>query len=108
MSKCEHCGAHDHEEKEENLKAEVVKLVIALIIFATAFFKVVPEKIATWLFVVAYILSGYEVLLKSIKNIFRGEVFDENFLMSIATLGAFAINKPGEAAAVMILCSGKI
>ncbi|MGN1303329.1 MAG: heavy metal translocating P-type ATPase [Clostridia bacterium] len=102
MSKCEHCGAHDHEEKEENLKAEVVKLVISLIIFATAFFKVVPEKIATWLFVVAYILSGYEVLLKSIKNIFRGEVFDENFLMSIATLGAFAINKPGEAAAVMI------
>ena len=102
MSKCEHCGAHDHEEKEENLKAEVVKLVIALIIFATAFFKVVPGKIATWLFVDAYILSGYEVLLKSIKNIFRGEVFDENFLMSIATLGAFAINKPGEAAAVMI------
>ena len=106
MSKCEHCGAHDHdhehEEKEENLKAEVVKLVIALIIFATAFFKVVPGKIATWLFVAAYILSGYEVLLKSIKNIFRGEVFDENFLMSIATLGAFAISKPGEAAAVMI------
>ena len=102
MSKCEQCGAHDHEEKEENLKAEVVKLVIALIIFATAFFKVVPGKIAIWLFVAAYILSGYEVLLKSIKNIFRGEVFDENFLMSIATLGAFAISKPGEAAAVMI------
>lgn len=106
MSKCEHCGAHDHdhehEEEEENLKAEVVKLVVALIIFATAFFKIVHGKIATWLFVAAYILSGYEVLLKSIKNIFRGEVFDENFLMSIATLGAFAINKPGEAAAVMI------
>lgn len=106
MSKCEHCGAHDHdhehEEEEENLKAEVIKLVIALIIFAIAFFKIVPEKIVTWLFVVAYILSSYEVLLKSIKNIFRGEVFDENFLMSIATLGAFAISKPGEAAAVMI------
>lgn len=106
MSKCEYCGAHnhdhEHEEKEENLKAEVIKLIIALIIFAIAFFKIVPEKIATWLFVVAYILSGYEVLLKSIKNIFRGEVFDENFLMSIATLGAFAISKPGEAAAVMI------
>ena len=106
MSKCEHCGAHEHdhehEEEEENLKAEIIKLVISLIIFAIAFFKIVPEKIATWLFVIAYILSGYEVLLKSIKNIFRGEVFDENFLMSIATLGAFAINKPGEAAAVMI------
>lgn len=106
MSKCEYCGAHnhdhEHEEKEENLKAEVIKLIIALIIFAIAFLKIVPEKIATWLFVVAYILSGYEVLLKSIKNIFRGEVFDENFLMSIATLGAFAISKPGEAAAVMI------
>lgn len=104
MSKCEHCSAHEHEheEKEENLKLEVIKLVIALTIFAIAFFKIVPEKIATWLFVVAYILSGYEVLLKSIKNIFRGEIFDENFLMSIATLGAFAISKPGEAAAVMI------
>ena len=106
MSKCEHCGAHEHdhehEEGEENLKAEIIKLVISLIIFAIAFFKMVPEKIATWLFVASYILSGYEVLLKSIKNIFRGEVFDENFLMSIATLGAFAINKPGEAAAVMI------
>ena len=102
MSKCEHCHADEHEEKEENLKLEVIKLIIALIIFATAFFKVVPEKIATWLFVVAYILSGYEVLLKSIKNIFKGEIFDENFLMSIATLGAFAISKPGEAAAVMI------
>ena len=106
MSKCEHCGAHEHdhehEEEEENLKAEVIKLVISLIIFAIAFFKMVPEKIATWLFVASYILSGYEVLLKSIKNIFRGEVFDENFLMSIATLGAFAISKPGEAAAVMI------
>lgn len=106
MSKCEQCDArecnHEHKDKEENLKAEVVKLVIALIIFATAFFNVVPGKIATWLFVAAYILSGYEVLLKSIKNIFRGEVFDENFLMSIATLGAFAISKPGEAAAVMI------
>lgn len=106
MSKCEHCGAHEHdhehEEEEENLKAEVIKLVISLIIFAIAFFKMVPEKIATWLFVASYILSGYEVLLKSIKNIFRGEIFDENFLMSIATLGAFAINKPGEAVAVMI------
>lgn len=104
MSKCEHCSAHEHEheEKEENLKLEVIKLVIAFTIFAIAFFKIVPEKIATWLFVVAYILSGYEVLLKSIKNIFRGEIFDENFLMSIATLGAFAISKPGEAAAVMI------
>ena len=104
MSKCEHCNAqeHEHEEKEENLKLEVIKLIIALLIFATAFFKVVPEKIATWLFVAAYILSGYEVLLKSIKNIFKGEIFDENFLMSIATLGAFAISKPGEAAAVMI------
>ena len=106
MSKCEHCGAHEHdhehEEEEENLKAEVIKLVISLIIFAIAFFKMVPEKIATWLFVASYILSGYEVLLKSIKNIFRGEVFDENFLMSIATLGAFAISKPGEAVAVMI------
>jgi len=50
----------------------------------------------------AYLLSGHKVLLRSFRNIRRGEVFDENFLMSIATFGAIAIGEYPEAVAVMI------
>lgn len=101
MGKCKHCHNDDHEE-EKDLRLEMIKIVVSLIIFATAFFKIVPEKFTLGLYIVSYVLTGHEVLLKSIKNIFRGEIFDENFLMSIATIGAFAINEPAEAVAVMI------
>lgn len=99
MGECNHCH---HEHGEENIKFEITKLVIALAIFILAIIKVVPEKITIWLYVIAYLLSGYGVLLNSIKNIFKGEIFDENFLMGVATIGAFAINEPVEAVAVMI------
>ena len=103
MHECEHCHhEHNHEHEEENLKYEIIKLVIALIIFVVAILKIVPNKVNIYLYIISYLLSGYAVLLKSIKNIFKGEIFDENFLMSIATLGAFAINEPAEAVAVMI------
>lgn len=103
MSECKHCHHdHEHEHGEENIKFEITKLVIALAIFILAIIKVVPEKITIWLYVIAYLLSGYGVLLNSIKNIFKGEIFDENFLMGVATIGAFAINEPVEAVAVMI------
>jgi Cd2+/Zn2+-exporting ATPase len=54
------------------------------------------------IFLVSYVLVGGEVVVKAMKNITRGEVFDENFLMSIATIGAFAIGEYPEGAAVMI------
>lgn len=103
MGECKHCNHdHIHENEEENIKGKIIKLVISLTIFIIAILKIVPEKINIGLYVISYLLAGYEVLLKSIKNIFKGEIFDENFLMSIATVGAFAINKPLEAIAVMI------
>jgi Cd2+/Zn2+-exporting ATPase len=54
------------------------------------------------LFIAAYLLAGGEVLLRALKNIRRGEIFDENFLMAIASLGAFCIGEYPEAVAVMI------
>ncbi len=53
-------------------------------------------------FVVPYLIVGYDILLKAAKNIAHGQVFDENFLMMIATFGAFAIGEYEEAAGVMI------
>lgn len=53
------------------------------------------------IFITAYLLSGWKVLTSASKNIFKGRIFDENFLMTIATLGAFAIHQMPEAVAVM-------
>ena len=50
----------------------------------------------------AYLLAGWNVLAAAVRGIFRGRVFDENFLMTVATGGAFAIRLPSEAVAVMI------
>lgn len=103
MGECKHCNhEHNHEHEAQNIKSKIVKLVIALVIFIIAILNIVPHKMNIYLYVISYLLAGYEVLLKSIKNIFEGELFDENFLMSIATIGAFAINEPLEAIAVMI------
>ncbi|WP_171333397.1 cadmium-translocating P-type ATPase CadA [Enterococcus cecorum] len=54
------------------------------------------------LFLISYAILGGDVLLKAIRNIFKGQVFDENFLMSIATIGAFIIGETAEAVAVML------
>jgi Cd2+/Zn2+-exporting ATPase len=54
------------------------------------------------LFLAAYVLVGWDVVFRALKNISRGQVFDENFLMSAATIGAFAIGEYPEGAAVMI------
>ena len=103
MGECKHCH-HDHEydHGKENIKEKIIKLSIALIIFIIAIIKIIPGNLTIWLYIISYILSGYEVLIKSVKNIFKGELFDENFLMSIATIGAFLINEPVEAVAVII------
>ena len=53
-------------------------------------------------FAVSYLILGGEVLLSAGKNILKGQMFDENFLMSIATLGSFAIHKYPEAVGVML------
>lgn len=55
------------------------------------------------IFAAAYLVVGYDVLWRAVTNIFHGKVFDENFLMTIATIGAFAIGEYVDAAAVMIL-----
>ena len=53
-------------------------------------------------FITAYLISGWKVILKAAKNIFRGKIFDENFLMTIATIGAFALDEMAEGVTVML------
>ena len=85
------------------MKKEIIKIVIALILFLVAL--IVPlqsQLINNGLFVLSYLIVGLEIVLKAIRNIFKGKVFDENFLMAIATIGAFVIGEYPEAVAVML------
>ena len=98
---CEH--HHHHEHSKENDKLHLVKIILALILFILAI-AVMPAGIAkVIIFLTAYIIAGGDVLIKAVKNIFKGDMFDENFLMFIATAGAFAIKEYPEAVMVMIL-----
>ncbi|WP_332842504.1 heavy metal translocating P-type ATPase [Paraclostridium sp. AKS81] len=78
-----------------------VLLLGAAIFFITMFLNV-PNHLEFILYLISYILLGGDIVLKAIKNILRGKIFDENFLMSVATIGAFAIKQYPEGVAVML------
>lgn len=85
------------------MKKRGVKIIISAILFVLAL--VIPfsnELINNGLFIISYLVVGFEILKKAVRNIFRGKVFDENFLMAVATIGAFAIGEFPEAVAVML------
>ena len=65
-------------------------------------FSAIREPIPLCLFLVPYLVIGYDILWKAVRNIRNGQVFDENFLMSVATIAAFAIGEYAESVAVML------
>ncbi|RAO99023.1 ATPase [Petrotoga sp. 9PW.55.5.1] len=90
------------DDEENERKSSIRRLVFSLIIFVTAILIREPFFLKISLFTVSYLSSGWKVLFKAFKNIRNGTVFDENFLMSVATIGAFAIGEFPEAVGVMI------
>ncbi len=95
MCDCHEHGLEEHEHSKDN-DTTLMRSIIALLLFAGGFkFKL--------LFFIAYLLAGGDVLFKAAKNITKGRVFDENFLMSAATAGALCIKEYPEAVMVMIL-----
>ena len=98
---CEH--HHHHEHSKENDKLQLIKIILALVLFTGAIATPVSGIAKVIIFFTAYIIAGGDVVVKAVKNIFKGEIFDENFLMVIATVGAFAIQEYPEAVMVMIL-----
>ena len=85
------------------MKKKGIKIISALVLFLVALLiKFNNEWINNIIFIIAYIIVGLEILKKAIRNIKRGKIFDENFLMSVATLGAFGIGEFPEAVAVML------
>jgi Cd2+/Zn2+-exporting ATPase len=99
-------GGGDSVPAPEWLRRGSLILGVALFALGMAFEHIpsltLPPLMRLALFLASYILSGGEALVKAAKNITKGELFDENFLMGIATIGAFAIGEYPEGAAVMI------
>ncbi len=83
-----------------NLLRIVTAFILAVII-ALCSEKASPYVVAA-LYVIPYLIVGYDILLRSVRNIFRGQIFDENFLMAVATVGAFCLGEYFEAVGVMV------
>lgn len=92
--------AEEHEEKSG--KTKFIRLGISAGIFLAALIFRPESYLNAALYFIAYLLAGGEVILKALKNIVRGEIFDENFLMVVATVGAFSIGQYPEGVAVML------
>lgn len=93
-----------NQESVEHLpsqKKEIVRLVLGITLFLAGIF-VEDTSYGVWVFLLAFIVSGGGVVYTALRNLLKGDVFDENFLMSIATIGAFLIGNYEEGVAVMI------
>ncbi|MEF9920592.1 MAG: heavy metal translocating P-type ATPase [Erysipelotrichaceae bacterium] len=89
----------DKDNQENNHSFDIFRLSAGFIFFLAGLYFKQYEVI---LFIIAFVISGGKVVLQAIRNVFHGQVWDENFLMSIATIGAFAIGDYGEGVAVML------
>ncbi|KYH28879.1 MULTISPECIES: heavy metal translocating P-type ATPase [Clostridium] len=98
----EHHHDHSHGDDSKDNKGELLKLAIGAALFLGAVTLNLSYNIELALFIISYILVGGEIVLRALKNVIRGQVFDENFLMSLATLGAFAIGEFPEGVSVML------
>ncbi len=87
----------------KKMNKQLIKILISLfLVILSTILKLNHSIINNILYIVAYIIVGYDIVIKAMKNIGRGKVFDENFLMTIATIGAFCIGEFPEAVAVML------
>ena len=97
---CSSCGC-SHENHNEKLM--IGELVLGGLVFImTEWLGLVPEAYHIYALLFAYLLLGWRIIKEAIENIFKGSIFDENFLMTIATLGAFYVKAWEEAVGVML------
>lgn len=90
------------ESEEENDKLELIKIIISLILFLLGLLFIKNNITRIIIFTISYIIVSYDIIFRTIKNIIKGSIFDETFLMTISTIGAFCINEFSEGVAVML------
>lgn len=84
----------------KKMKKQIIIIITSIVLLIIAF--LINNKLSVVFFLLSYIIVGHKIIYKAFRNIIRGKVFDENFLMTIATLGAFFINEIPEAVTVML------
>ena len=101
VKKDEKAAVYNNEDKKRTIRLAVGAVVYAIGMALTVFAKL-PTLAELAFLIVAYVILGWDVVWQAVKNITRGQVFDEHFLMSVSTIGAFAIGEYPEAVAVML------
>ena len=94
---------HHHSHKKENKKLEIILMAFSIIILIIGLLLESYVILSTILFIISYLVISYDILIKSFKNIIRGQIFDENFLMAIASIGALILKEYHEAILVIFL-----
>ena len=101
VKKDEKAAVYNDEDKKRTIRLAVGAVVYAIGMALTVFAKL-PTLAELAFLIVTYVILGWDVVWQAVKNITRGQVFDEHFLMSVSTIGAFAIGEYPEAVAVML------
>ncbi|WP_415841190.1 heavy metal translocating P-type ATPase [Paenibacillus typhae] len=93
---------HSHDVGKNKIRIMLIRLALGAVIGAVGLLGSFTGWVEFTIFLAAYLLIGGDIVLQALKNILRGQVFDEYFLMSVATIGAFAIQEYPEGVAVML------
>ncbi len=99
--KVKELAENDEEEHNDNISNEIIRIIIAGALFIISIL-IKVNFISVISVFLSYIIIGYDVLISAVKNIFKGKPFDEAFLMTVATIGAFCIGYYEEGVAVML------
>ena len=102
----DNCCCHEHHHDEEDIKKGILRIIAGVIALGCAIFtgKVVGEAsyVSIGLYIVAYLIFGYDVVINAVKSIVKGRALDEHFLMAFATICAFCLGEFVEAVSVML------
>lgn len=103
----QHDSEHSHHHhvdvhEDGNNTVRIIRVASCALLFTLAFAGILPKQALLWVYALAYLVIGFDVVWAAVRRLFKGEWFDENFLMSVASIGAFAIGEYPEGVAVML------
>lgn len=93
---------HDHQLDDKERNMDMMRLVAGVVLFILPTIMTLDNSLVISLYFISYLIIGYDIVWLALKNISKKQLFDENFLMAIATIGAFAIGEYPEGVAVML------
>ena len=103
----EHCCGHDHGHGHDGLKRDILFIALSAVLLAAVW--IITEKVSgmkSWLvlllFLVPYLIAGFETLREAAEKLLRGRLLEEDFLMAIASIGAVCVGEYPEAVAVKL------